>query len=434
MSERKFFYTNLADSVIYAGFKGHQYNVANSNIANLYQNILIELLNFLNDDRNSDIGIILTLNQICDNRFLNFENQEGNFKIISELIINGRLKISYFGEYDLVTYTLNALRNCVKRLCKGNTSPDMVYISSLFPELGIDNNDSTSRSRLKLLLGYDPTYLSYIEDEDLFELRTGDRLSFKHLETKSSRTNKYGLYTALKKYAENPAESDWLQIGYMTAFKTTGICRSIINWIKNLVELNNLAKKYNALVKNVSFDGERSLPRILSGILENNELLNEKLDLWLGNSQNLELIKEGIKEILRKLSKNSNRTAMYINIKSYMNEFAESHKDNRDLFRRFNTVTTNATGQLPYQKVFFTILNVIDYAYNLLNMFFSTSECTIIEGFSSFKIEAGRIIPEDQLHVSAKHYILDENGTLTASDSDNQKLNNIVRRLSKNKD
>lgn len=433
MSKCNFFYTNMSDSVIFAGFKGHQYGISGDNdetISELYKKSLIDFLTLVNNDKNSDAGVVLTLNQICDNRFLNFENQNETFNLLSELIIKGKLKISYYNEYNLVTYTLDALKKCIKRLSKGNTAPDMLYISSLFSELGIDNGDSVSRRRLMLLLGYDLSYIEYIEN-DIFRLKDDKPVDFNYFEEKSVFENKYGLYTALKKYADNPKESSWLTSQNLWTLNKIKIEISSITWIKNLVELNNLAKEYNALVPNVS---KCTLKKVMSGLLSNEELINEKLDFWLGSIKNKEAIKDGIKEILKKLIEDSNRTAMYINIRTYMKEFAENHKDDENLFKKFNTSTNTKTKKLPYQRVFFTILNVVDYAYNLLNMFFSTSDCTIVEGFINFKSEDRRIMHKNNLQISSKHYEFDENGTLTVSESDNLQLNNMIKNLLKSKD
>ena len=427
MCECNLLYTNLADSVIFANFKGHQYGNNNENVSFLYKDSLIDFLSAVNNDRNSDVGVIMSLNQICDNRFLNLENQEDTFNLISGLIRKGKLKISYYNGYDLVSYMLESFKKCIKRLSKGDISPNMVYISSLFPELGIDNKDFVSRRRLKFMLGYDPSYIKYIGD-DTFELKirkkykySFKKVSFEELEKKSVIMNKYGIYTALKKYSENPHKSRWLTVD--------NLCVSdpcIVTWIKNFVELNRLAEEYNALIPNVS---ECTLQKVMSGLLNNEELINEKLDFWLGNTKNRQAIKEGIKEILQKLTEDSNRTAMYINIKTYMNELAEKHKENEALFRKFSTVTEHKTKTLSYQRVFFTILNIVDYAYNLLNMFFSTSNCMILEEFLNFKSESGKIIHEDKLQISLKQYRFDENDTLIASESDNLNLNNIIKKL-----
>lgn len=493
-----YIHTNLADSVVFAKFKGHQYAL----YSELYEKELENLLEELNE--RNDMVLVMTWNQIADNRFLllsgipdsksteyfcnefiaklrdkiqdwneiNNENEKErlirnlveetskeleewnakpsdkfikdsteqinevskkfnesldeqlinklaktfvrqliidrqiqHFKLLKQLVKDAKIKFSTFNDYNLVTYTLNvALVKCLKRLSEGETSPEDVYISSLFWELGEDNNELKSRSRLELLLGYDLSGLKYHKEKKYFAVN-GNTITFDYFIEKSTENNKYGLYTALKKYYENPNCSDWLVPWNMPVFNSTLKVELIINWIKNIVELNAIAEEHEAIIPNARTD--ISLSDILSALLNNDKLLNEKLDFWLNRTQHKDKVKKGIIEVLKELSKySSTRTAMYIKIKDCMNHVAEQHKDDQDLYRKFCTITRHDTTKLPYRRQLFVIMNIIDYSYNLLTLFFSLpeKECVLLEGFKSFKTEGGAFVYDKGIDKLKKAY------------------------------
>ena len=398
MSEKNLVYTNLADSVIYAGFRGHQYNLNDSNgkpISETYESRLDGLLEKVKE--RNDTTLTLTLNQVCDNKYLLLEKQTYHFNLLKELLQSGKLKITVYGGLDLVSYTEQALEQCLQRLCGGEIDPNLVYVSSLFPELGIENTPSPTRKGITLLLGYFPTSIQYNEKEKKFKLSNGEFYSFIDLVNKSKRTSnrdpKYGILTEFYSYNHfrdnfNLDESDFDYLIRQGKLNLKEV-KKIITWIQNLFELNRIAHENNAFPKNAT-TGIR-LNDIINRLLDNVSLLDEKLDFWLGKVNGKIEVKQGIRAILKQLSeKHTNRTAMYIDVKAFMENFAQEHQENKTLYKKFHTAVGEEAKKLPYQRVLFTIINIIDYCYNILNMFFAVESYRMIESFFSFKsIEAG---------------------------------------------
>lgn len=396
-------YTNLADSIVYAGFQGHQYGflkslVSEVNLSTVYKGELMQLLkDTLNGD---DTVLVVTLNQICDNRYLLLEDQKEHFEILKRLIENGKLKISTYPvdcklpgspNHTLISYTEQALVKCLKRLCKGENSPDLVYISSLFPDLGDNSNPAFAAARgIKRLLGSYPKELTYNEKRNIFsykkekiknESRTEDWVECTLDYLWQSKKRSYGYYVALKKY--NTTDS----------FHANDLCTDISNcdeimmWLGYLFELHEIAQNKGAYIPNVR-TGIR-LNHVMQYVLLEKKELNKRLDMWLGNIEDKEIVKLYIIKILDDLLEYKNRTDMYINIKRLMDKYyydvvkTDHNSHVCDLF------DTSEKKRMRYKRVLYTIQSAIDWTYNILNTLLASDKCTMRE--YSFEIKKDTI-------------------------------------------
>lgn len=427
-------YTNLADSVIYAGFSAHQYNmkdkyipmgkgIDDDNSRTLSDVCGIELDNFmkrLESDENTVLYV--TFNQICDNRFLLFESQEMHFKLLKRLIIAGKLKISTYPvnskdsnspNHTLISYTEQALVKCLKRLCKGKNSPDLIYISSLFPSLGDKSNPNTASARgIKSLLGYYPKDIRYDEERDLFIYKKKKKKNGEKIESIvecdiddlwQSKKRSYGYYVALKKYS--PLKLLTTDDLCLDIAKTADDANAIIMWLKNLFELDRLALEYDAYEENVN--SGIKLNHVIRYIINESNELNSRLDTWLGNMSQKELVKSKIHEILSELSSMyTTRTDMYINLRDVI----KLHLNDIDIVNAGYTVRylfdTSDEHQRQYKRLLFPIQCAIDWAYNILNTLLSVDEYRMLEysfGISEVKSDSNIHLIFDDFHLLDEH-------------------------------
>ncbi|MBQ1660343.1 MAG: hypothetical protein II059_10975 [Clostridia bacterium] len=383
--EKQKIYTNLADSVVYAGFRAsHQYSLkrsydSNLTLSDLCKKELDSLLQRI--DENENTVLYVTLNQICDNRYLLLEKQKYHFELLRKLIETRKLKISTYlidpnnpssPKHTLISYTEQSLLRCLNRLCKGVNSPDLVYISSLFPHLLESSNpDIAHRAAITSLLGYFPTGIYYDEKNDVY-YQGKKQFTVDHFLERDYSKFGYGLYTALKKFDKNnPFNESNINV-------EVGVDISlIVNWLKNLFEIDRIAQECDAYEMNAN-PGIR-LNSVIQSILIEEKELNKRLDIWLGDIYQKKIVKDKIFEILSELSSYKNRTDMYIHIRDIM----EDHLKDADIscggYTLRSFFDTSDKHKMQFKKVLFPIQSTIDWAYNILNTMLSVDECRILE-------------------------------------------------------
>lgn len=370
-------YTNLLDSVIYADFSGHQYRMKQAesleSISMEFREKTDELLDHLLQSDSE--RIVLTLNQICDNHYLLLEKQDEHFEKLKQLITNGKITISTYPRdsehtHTLVTYTKKLLIDCLKRLCGGEVSSEITYVSSLFPVLGKKNTNTPTRYAIEALLGYYPK-IYYDKETGSFFKKTSENKKICSLDALTkNRAN--GILTAFLKYERG-------EVLKQNDYELSGKCRIandylepdiLQNWIEHLFELDKIAQNHTAYVKNVC--NGFTLDAVMQYFLEEKTLLDQKLELWLHGTERLEEIKTGIIEILTSLSKLKVRTAMYIEVVPRMTEFAEAHRDDNYLYNKFAASSGHHKSNMSYQRVFYACLSAIDFVYNVLNSLYAS--------------------------------------------------------------
>lgn len=387
-------YTNVMDSVIYAGFKGHQYNIQSDTIDDTIEDNKVtvselfkkEMDQLLKDTlKSNDNGIVLTLNQICDNKYLWFEKQNEHFDMLSKLISNGKLKISTYNDHDLISYTKKNLEDCLKRLCGGDISSDMVYISSLFPVLGIDNTPTPTRRRIEALLGW-CSDINY--DKEAKKFCSGKK-SRNLEELIKDRTG--GLYTAfLKRYSGQQITLEDCMLPFQFDNRDYLHKQNIKYWIEKLFELNEIAHQNKAFLPNV-YSGFQ-LDAVIKYLLNEKNIIDKKLDFWLGDNMHHKAdIKHGILTVLERLAIYKNRTSMYIHIRDEMESFAIRNVD-KLYYNRFHIKHGRSIKYMPYQPVFYACLAAIDFAYNLLNTLYAAQSTVMLEYDFAIKRTGGVLI------------------------------------------
>lgn len=143
----------------------------------------------------------MTLNQICDNHELFFGNSS-MFDTVKNLIGEGKVFVSTYGKFDdIIKYSENSLIKTLNRMIDGRIDPDEMYVSSLFPMLGIFASTGTENSdRICLLLGKSYRTLRYIPQNKsyIFDGKTITKkdLFIKSLALKNDKLQlKFGYWT-----------------------------------------------------------------------------------------------------------------------------------------------------------------------------------------------------------------------------------------------
>ena len=371
----EFIYTSLLDSVIFAenGFKGHQYDLKDDSGVSLRDNIANGTTKLIQNIKNGDFGLVMTLNQICDNRFIWFSQ---NINDIFDLIKQGKVKVSTYGNNNILTYTKNALEECLKRLCGDATEPDNVYISSMFP-LMEQNTNKPSRKGIERLLGRSKD-LYY--DGRFYVIKKGAKSYIDLNDFIENKNLTCGIYTAFCKYERERTikENDCIIPGISETLSSD----LIKNWIENLFKMHEELEKSHAYESNKRKGFK--LNDVLDYLLDERNIIiiEEKMDILLGraNIDQRDAVKTGIFKILRKSSQYEKRTAMYLEIRNLMEEYAESRcKEDETLYNKFHTKNVDVSGRLPYQRIYYVILALIDYAYNILNMLYSSESLKLYD-------------------------------------------------------
>jgi hypothetical protein len=361
----------------------------------------------------------MTLNQICDNKILFTDDIP---KTLCELLDSGKLEISCYSGFDLLSYSTNALEQCLIRICSSTPDFENKYISSLFPDLGKEYNtkSATKRNRVVSLLGRNYKDLIYIDEKQYFKYASQKVICFKDFSIKVKNHNytyrkkkRYGYYTFLKKcvnrYRKLPSSSkfdanDILKEEMEFPSQVQQLPEALTLWINNLIELHTCAIKNNAYVENTKYKDEHPclankklscLGWILNGFIQNENLFNEKLSFWLGSGflqpKLIPQVKEGIKSILQALCNGSkNRSQMYSNAKDIMDGYSQTLADD-DLKRYFKVTNLNEEEDRRryYIEVYQIVLMCVDFAYNIQNMFYCNEDLNITEMYYRSKKEVG---------------------------------------------
>lgn len=391
----KYVYSSLLDSVIYAGLKGHQYDLRcadtpddnhdekGKKLCDKFRESADVFLQDMRESKYGDMCLVMTLNQICDNHFLLLEKQAKHFALLKWLIENGRLKISYYSDMDIIKYTENMLEECLRRLCKGDTPAELIYISSLFPNLGEGNTGNYSRPGVEALLGlpgdhplqYDERRKKYYYDGKYYSLQE----LISKFEKEGALTGY--LYILHKRKQGNPVtDNDCILTECAKSRKNNRPETSpkvLMNWVNNIFALHDTAERCGAYMPNAC--SGVNLQNTISYLLNDTagqELLDKQLDRWLGNIKYRHEMRTGIKLIIARLSKKeSKRSSIYTKVKEEMNLYADelrSKGSEISLIKKFVTVRSKTDKSkditFNYQHTYHTILLALDLAYNLLNM------------------------------------------------------------------
>jgi hypothetical protein len=418
------YYMNMFDSTILANFKGHIENtddffsVYNKESESKYS-FIATLRSTLEKLKKGNDTLVMTLNQICDNRILFTEDIP---KILCQLLESGKLKISCYNGFDLLSYSTNALEQCLIRICSSTPDFGNKYISSLFPDLGKEYNtkSATKRNRVASLLGRNYKDLTYVDEKNYFKYASQKVICFKDFSIKVKNHNytyrkkkRYGYYTFLKKCvnrykkllsSSNFDANDILKEDIEFPSQVQHTPKLLALWVNNLIKLHECAVKNNAYIENTKYKDEHPclvnkkfscLGWILNGFIQNETLFNEKLSFWLESGflqpKLILPVKEGIKSILLDLCNDSkNRSQMYSNAKNIMERYSQTLDDD-DLKRYFKT--TNLSDEEDrrryYTEVYHIVVMCVDFAYNIQNMFYSNEDLSIIEMYYRSRKETG---------------------------------------------
>jgi hypothetical protein len=300
----------------------------------------------------------------------------------------------------MLSYSVNALEECLIRICSSTPNFDNKYITSLFSSLGKN---------------YDK--LVYIDEKQYFKYASKETASFDDFPVKlktynytSKKKKRYGYYTFLKKcsnrYKKSPMNfdaNDMIQENMEFPSNVQQPPEILALWINNLVKLHECALKNNVYVENTFYKNEHTcfkndklscLGWILKGFINNETLFNEKINFWLASgfipTRLIPQIKEGIKSILLDLCNDSkNRSQMYSNVKGIMNKYSQTLADD-DLKRYFKTtnLSKKEDRRRYYIEVYQVALMCVDFAYNIQNMFYYNEDLSIIEMYYRSKKEA----------------------------------------------
>ncbi|MDO5411026.1 MAG: hypothetical protein Q4F21_11355 [Lachnospiraceae bacterium] len=419
----QYYYTNLADSVLYTNLRIHFTNII-SYQENCYKKQektvlsecaekLTELLEYINNQEDCEEVLVLSLNQICDNRLF-FVLKPELIDLLKSLIIKKRLVISICEEFTLCSYTLNFLQKCILRLCKGQTNSDSVFVSSVFPILGSHNHiETSSKNALAILLGYYPACLEwkngifieydrYGNEKRRFE-KFSDFKEYAVYKNGRKRTQQqHGVYTAMLKYIEEQQKnqkSEWID---QNPFRNLNSIKKFQNeeavlFIKKLYELDEFCKKNNAFVQITDFCKKNKvygIRDVLRLLLNNKALTGEIVDFAGGKMVADEKIKNSIIGLLKNISENPNyrnRSSIYSNLKNEMeriakeSSFAETEISEEAALKIYNHFypKTGKAKNLLYRRTLITVIFMIDYAYNIFQCLLSTEKGIMIESYVS---------------------------------------------------